>query len=456
MNIIENKKQRGILGVAVVTAFITTFTGSALNLSIPSIGNEFNVSASLVGWIVTSYMLASAAFSVPFGRIADITSRKIILVTGIFIFAVCSLGAAFAWNINVILFIRGLQGFGASMIFCTNIAVLVSAFPEDARGKVLGYSTASTYIGLSAGPVIGGVFNHYFGWRSIFVLTFLVSATVFIIAVKYLPKDKEKSKEKDKDILGNLLYIVMIVCILYGLSTLSTTPITKNLLPVGIVGAFVFGRHELKAKNPIVELKLFANNLAYTFSNIAALLNYGATFAIGYLLSIYLQVVMGYSSQIAGIILVVQPIFMAILSPYAGKLSDKLSPFKLASLGMGICAISLLFFAFLSEKFSIWSIVVALIVAGIGVAFFSSPNTNAVMACVEKKDYGVASSLLATMRTIGHTSSMAIVTVVVGLFMGNTALSNAEPQMLIKTMHMSFVIFTGICVVGTFISLKRK
>lgn len=456
MNINYDKKQRATLIVVIVTAFITTFTGSALNLSVPAIGEEFKVSASLVGWIVTAYMLASAAFSVPFGRIADITSRKKILITGIFIFAVCSLASTFAWDMKIILAFRAVQGFGAAMIFSTNIAVLISAFPGEDRGRVLGYSTASTYIGLSAGPVIGGLCNHYFGWRSIFLLTFAVSAVVFLIAVKSLPKDEKKSEKVDNDFLGNILYIGMIVCVLYGLSAFSTNLLAKVLLPIGLLCTAWFGKHELKAKNPIVELRLFANNLSYTFSNIAALLNYGATFAISYLLSIYLQVVMGFNSQTAGIILVAQPVVMALLSPYAGKLSDRISPFKLASMGMGLCAVCLLFFSFLSEKFPLWSIIAALIIAGVGFAFFSSPNTNAVMSCVEKTDYGVASSVLATMRTIGHTSSMAIVTVIVGLYMGDTALSEAEPQILIKTMHTAFLIFTGICVVGTIISLKRK
>ncbi|WP_243158088.1 MFS transporter [Aminipila terrae] len=385
MNTLYDKKQRATLIVVIVTSFITTFTGSALNLSVPAIGSEFSVSACLVGWIVTSYMLASAAFSVPFGRIADITSRKKVLVAGIFIFALCSLASAFAWDIKIILTLRALQGFGAAMIFSTNIAMLISAFPENSRGKVLGYSTASTYIGLSAGPVIGGLFNHYFGWRSIFILTFAVSAAVFIIAAKNLPADKKKAEKADNDFVGNVFYITMIVCFLYGLSAFSTNMLAKILLPIGIVAGIIFGKYELKTKNPIVELRLFSDNLSYTFSNIAALLNYGATFAISYLLSIYLQVVMGYNSQSAGIILVAQPVIMALLSPYAGKLSDRISPFKLASFGMGLCSVCLLFFSFLSEKFPLWSIITALVVAGVGFAFFSSPNTNAVMACVEKR-----------------------------------------------------------------------
>ncbi|MBN7771933.1 MFS transporter [Clostridium aminobutyricum] len=456
MNTNFEKKQKATLLVVIITAFITTFTGSALNLSVPTVGEEFNASASLVGWIVTAYMLTSAGFSVPFGRVSDIASRKKILVCGILIFSLSSLLAAFAWNIQILLAIRALQGFGAAMIFSTNIAVLVSSFPGEDRGRVLGYSTASTYIGLSAGPVIGGFFNHYLGWRSIFLVTFAVSAVVFFIAWRKLPKDERQLEKTNLDLLGNILYILMIPTVLYGLSAFSTSNLAKILLPVGLVLLVLFGRHELKVDNPIVELRLFANNLSYSFSNIAALLNYGATFAIGYLLSIYLQVVMGYTSQIAGIILIAQPVVMALLSPLAGRLSDKVSPFKLASFGMALCAVSLFALSFISEAYPLWTIVAALVVAGVGFAFFSSPNTNAIMACVEKTEYGVASSLLATMRNIGHTSSMAVVTVVVGIYMGNKALAEAEPQLLISTMHASFLIFTGICAVGTIFSLKRK
>ena len=173
--------------VVIITAFITTFTGSALNLSIPAIGGEFNASAVMVGWIVNGYILAAAVFAVPFGRLADMTGRKRILVTGIFIFALCAGGASFVRSMGILLLLRIVQGIGAAMIFSTNTAVLISAFSPEKRGKVLGYSIASTYIGLSAGPVVGGFLNHYLGWRSIFIVTFVISILVFFIAVKKLP-----------------------------------------------------------------------------------------------------------------------------------------------------------------------------------------------------------------------------------------------------------------------------
>ena len=452
----ERSIQLSTIMVVVITAFITTFTGSALNLSIPSMGSEFHASATAVGWIITGYILAAAVLSVPFGRLADLTGRKRILVVGILIFALCSGGAAFVQSMSMLLLLRVIQGIGAAMIFSTNTAVLICAFSPEKRGKVLGYSIASTYIGLSAGPVVGGALNHYLGWRSIFLLTFLISAVVFVIAAKKLPENAVEKNGQGMDFLGNVLYVLMLILIMFGLSTVSTLPYAKYLVGVGIILFVLFILHELRTKSPIVEVRLFAHNIGYSFSNLAALMNYGATFALGYLLSIYLQLVMGFSSQISGLILISQPLMMAILSPYAGRLSDRISPFKLASFGMGLCTLGLFSFIFISENYPFPLIIANLLVVGIGFAFFSSPNTNAVMACVEKKDYGVASSILATMRSIGHSSSMAIVTFIFASQMGKVTLGEAEPKLLVETMHLSFIVFTCICAVGVFISLKRK
>jgi len=258
------------------------------------------------------------------------------------------------------------------------------------------------------------------------------------------------------DFLGNLLYVLMITLIMFGLSTVSTLFFAKYLVIAGVILFVLFVLHELRTEYPIVEVRLFAHNIGYSFSNLAALMNYGATFALGYLLSIYLLLVMGYDSQIAGLILISQPLMMAILSPYAGRLSDRISPFKLASFGMGLCALGLFSFIFISENYPFPLIIVNLLVVGVGFAFFSSPNTNAVMACVEKKDYGVASSILSTMRSIGHSASMAIVTFIVARQMGDVTLGEAEPKLLVETMHLSFLVFTCVCAVGIFISLKRK
>jgi predicted MFS family arabinose efflux permease len=185
-------------------------------------------------------------------------------------------------------------------------------------------------------------------------------------------------------------------------------------------------------------------------------MNYGSTFALGYFMSIYLQMVKGLDSQISGLLLISQPAIMALLSPYAGRLSDRVSPFKLASSGMAVCALGLFSFTFLSPAYPLPLIVANLLVVGIGFAFFSSPNTNAVMSCVQPKDYGVASSIQSTMRNIGHTFGMSAVTLIVAANMGAASFAEASAALLIRTMRTGFTVFTIVCVVGVFFSLQRK
>lgn len=449
-------QQKTTLFVSVVTAFITTFMGSALNLSVPDIEKDFGISAADVAWTVTIYMLTCAALAVPFGSIADIFQKKKILWIGILIFGLSSLAAVFSYNIWMLLLFRFGQGIGASMIFSTNIAILVGAFDSSMRGRVLGYSTSATYVGLSAGPVIGGILNHNFGWRAVFIASAAVSAVAFYGALKKLPGDNSRGKTKKADIKGNILYIASIVALMYGLSSIKSSKYSVMVLSAGVVLMIVFIRTELKVENPVMDIRLFRNNTSYAFSNFAALLNYGATFAISYLISIYLQIITGYDSQTAGIVLISSPVIMALLSPLMGRLSDNHSPYIMSSTGMGFCAVSLILFAFLPEDASVVRVILILALSGFGVALFTSPNTNAVMTSVEKGSYGIASSILATMRSIGHTASMAIVTAVVEIKMDTKSLTDAEPFIIIDTIHLCFYIFTGLCTAGIFIALKRK
>ncbi|HZK01951.1 MAG TPA: MFS transporter, partial [Anaerovoracaceae bacterium] len=445
MNVHDSYKT---LLVVILTALMTTFSGSALNLSIPAIDNEYGAGAVLIGWVINGYILAGAALSVPFGRLADITGRERILKIGILIFSLSAGAICFGRTIGIFLLFRILQGIGGAMIFATNQAVLISSYPPEKRGKVLGYLIGATYIGLTTGPVVGGILNHSFGWRSIMILTFVIGAGSFILALKELPKTSvTKNSNQTMDYLGSILYILIIVSMMYGLSSFSTKAYAKYLILVSIGLFIIFLRHELRVKSPVIHVGLFKKNISYLLSNLAALLNYGATFAVGYLMSIYLQVVRGFDSNAAGLVLISQPLIMALLSPYAGRLSDRISPHKLASFGMGLCALGLFLFAFITELHPLPLIIINLFIVGLGFAFFSSPNTNAVMACVEPKDYGVASSILATMRNLGQSSNMAVVTFIVSIFLGSTPLNDADVSLIIKIMRISFMLFTGLCIV---------
>lgn len=451
------RRRKFILFVTLVTSFVTTFMGSALNLSVPFIAAEFHVSAEAVGWIISVYILTVAALSVPFGKIADITSRKRILVIGIAVFTVCSFGAAFVPSMKWMLIVRAFQGIGAAMIFSTNTPILISAFPQEQRGRVLGYSIAATYIGLSLGPVVGGILNQHFGWRSILLVTCGAGMISFAAAAFGIPKDRLPDRKREAfDLQGSAMFAVSVVFIICGLSYIIDSGWVKFLLPIGVLLLIAFVFWEKKTAAPILDVRLFYHNKVYAFSNLAALLNYSATFSIAYLLSLYLQIVKGLPSGTAGLTLIIQPAIMAILSPFAGRLSDKVAPYKPASAGMAFCAASLLIFSFLHPGSPHIQVVIGLVIAGIGFAFFSTPNTNAVMACVDKWDYGVASSVLATMRSLGQTFGMAVITVILGALLGSTPLKLVSPVELVLAMRICFRVFTVICLVGVAISMKRR
>ena len=456
------REKKNTILVCVITSFITTFMGSALNLSIPSLEEEFKVGAQTVGWVVTIYMLTCSALAVPFGRLADRVERRSVLRTGILIFSISSLTAVLSKKMWMLLAFRLMQGIGASMIFSTNIAILVGAFDEEHRGRVLGYSTCATYAGLSAGPVLGGVLNQNFGWRAIFIATAIVSAAAFYGAFFKLPKGEKKSgilslsSKAHLDYAGNILFVVSIVLTMYGLSSLNSLAGAPLILCLGILFFIFFIRTEMKTENPVIDVNLFRKNLPFTLSNLAAMVNYGSNFALSYLMSIYLQVVKGMSSQWAGVILITNTVIMTVLSPFVGRISDRHSPFKMSAAGMALCAAALGLLSFLSEDASLAWIIMILALSGVGFSFFSTPNTNAVMSCVEREDYGVSASILSTMRSIGHTAGMSVVSAVVGIYIGSGSLKGAGTEVLMKTFHISFFIFTLLCILGIIMAGKRK
>jgi MFS family permease len=361
-----------------------------------------------------------------------------------------------------VLILRLIQGVSGAMIFSTNIAILLDAHPKNMRGKVLGYSSAMIYVGLSLGPVFGGLLTHNFGWRSVFIVNFIVSTSALVVAFIGIPKkakadnvDAAPQEKVGYDVPGMVLYSLTMLCVLYGFTIVSEGITGYILIGVGVALLAVFLRHETKTKHPALEVRLF-KNVNFLLSNLAALLNYGATFATGYLVSIYLQVVMSIDAQSAGLIMICQPAFMALIAPFAGHLSDKHSPYKLASLGMAFCSVSLASYIFLGTESSIVHVIINLVLIGIGFGFFSAPNTNAIMSNVKPADFGVASSLTASMRSLGQVSSMAIITFIMNSNLGGQTLYDAAPETLIAVFRTSFTIFTVICLIGIIISFGRK
>lgn len=440
--------------VATVTAFLTPFMGSAINIALPTIGKEFAMDAVLLSWVATSYLLAAAMFLVPFGRLADIYGRKRIFSYGMMIFAASSLFAALAPGALWLITARVIQGLGGAMIFGTGIAILTSVFPVGERGRVLGINVASVYLGLSLGPFLGGFMTQHLGWRSIFLLN--VPLCLFVVAFMFrkLKGEWAEAKGENFDVAGSLIYSVTLPAMMYGFSLLPAWTGVWLVL-FGISGLFAFIRWESRVRSPVFEMDLFRKNTLFAFSSLAAFVNYCATFSVGFLLSLYLQYTKGLDPQHAGMVLVSQPVVMTLFSPLAGRLSDRIEPRIVASAGMALTVVGLVQFSLLDGHASIPFIVSGLVTMGLGLALFSSPNANAIMSSVERKYYGVASAAVGTMRLTGQMLSMGIVMLVFAVYIGRAQITPEYYPLFLKSARIAFIIFAVLCFLGVLASLAR-
>lgn len=446
--------RRVALLIAVLAGFLTPFDLSAVNIALPTIGQEFAMDAVALSWVATAYLLASAVFLVPMGRYADIHGRKLVFTIGLSLFTTASLFLIFSPSSLVLILLRVVQGTGSAMIFGTGVAILTSVYPPGERGKVLGIYTTAVYVGLSAGPFLGGILTQNLGWRSIFLINVPLGILIIFLLRSRLTGEWAEARGEPFDLGGSLLYGISLVGLMYGFTLLPSMN-GAGLVILGLIGLGIFAAWEARVSSPILHVLLFARNRVFAFSNLAALINYSATFAVTFLLSLYLQFIKGFSPQVAGSILIAQPIVQAIFSPFAGRLSDRIEPRIVSSVGMGIISIGLFLLTFLNAGTPLQYLLGSLILLGVGFAFFSSPNTNAIMSSVEKRFYSVASGTLGTMRLLGQMLSMGVAVLIFAVYLGRVQISPESSVQFLMSVQIAFAVFTVLCIVGIFASSVR-
>jgi EmrB/QacA subfamily drug resistance transporter len=450
----DDAVKRAALLIAVLASFLTPFMVSSINIALPAIGRDFHMSAITMSWVPTSYLLSAAIFLVPFGRIADIYGRKRIFSYGIRTYTLAALLLALSPSAPFLIAFRVIEGFGGAMIFGTGIAIVTSVFPPGERGRVLGINVAAVYLGLSLGPVLGGFLTQQLGWRSIFLTNIPLGLLVIFLLATRLKGEWAGSQGEKLDLAGAVVYGGALAAFMYGLSRLPQFA-GIGLVLAGAIGMAFFVRRELNREAPLLNISLFAGNATFAFSNLAALINYSATFAVTFLMSLYLQYVKGFTPQHTGFILVFQPVIMALFSPFAGRLSDKIEPRVVASVGMGFTAAGLFLFTLIGRGTHIGFIVSGLMLLGFGFALFSSPNTNAVMSSIDKRFYGVGSAILGTMRLTGQMLSMGIAMVIFAIHIGSARITPENYAVFLISMKTAFIIFASLCCAGIFASLAR-
>ncbi len=445
-------EQKKIFWAVMITSFGGPFMSSSINVAVPAMAQDFGKSPEILTWAVTAFLIGAAAGLLPFGRLADIKGRRKVYTCGLVGISIMTIACALSTNFLVFIFARFFQGVAMAMIFGTSMALLVSCCNPENRGKTIGFSGAFVYTGVSVGPFIGGFITDYLGWRMIFWFTAVMLITNLSLIYR-VREDWYGAKNQKFDFLGAVIYVAMVILFLYGLSDWTRHQFVHYMPFAALILFLLFIWREKNSPSPLLNLSLFKNTV-FAMSNLAALIHYSATFAIGFVLSLYLQVVRGMDASTAGMFLLIQPCLMAILSPRAGALSDKFSPRIIASLGMFIMMVNLFILSFIHENTDLYFICVILMFIGIGFALFSAPNNNAIMGAVKKEVYGVASSILAVMRLIGQALSMALVTLILSICVADVLSVNYTASLL-NSFDYIFKLFGFLCILALIASLMR-
>lgn len=419
-----------------MSSFVTPFTSSALTLSLPDIGRDYGASANELGWVLEIFLLASIVCLLPMGKLADRFGKRRVFLWGTVFFTLSSALCIVTPDMGFLLAARALQGVAAAMLYATNMSIVALSFPPEQRGRALGWMVSMVYVGLACGPVLGGLLNYYAGWQSIFVFITAACLACVVMTGLYLHQEWREEEVQGVDGRGALLYGLAMILAMFGLSELAELAWGWLALVLGLVLLIAFVRHEMKAQDPILPVHIFVENREFSLSNLTAMINYSATFAISFLMSIYLQSVLGLSSREAGLVMLIQPIVMAVLSPTAG---------------MAITALGILGFVAVVHLESLWLVVPVVIVIGVGFALFAAPNNNAIMGAVPKRYYSLATSMIGTVRLVGQVISVAIVTMVLSFEWSGLL----EMQELVRNIEISFVVFTVLCIIGILPSVAR-
>jgi EmrB/QacA subfamily drug resistance transporter len=440
-----------ILAVAALSGFVAAFMANSLNVALKEIGEEFHLSAVVLDWIPLTYALAAGAILMPAGRIADIFGRMKVFIIGLVCFTAFGLASGFAPSGAALIALRTAQGLAASLLFATNIALVTLSQPPEKRGRALGILTAGVYMGTTLGPVLGGLITNDLGWRAIFLIAGGVSLVIAALSIwKLHGIDYKEPKRAHFDVSGSVVWIVAFPALVLGLTFL---PGLTGILLVagGALGIILFMWWETRAADPILNVDLFRRNRVFAFSNAAALINYSATFAMAFLMSLYLRYNLHEGPRTVGYVLVSGTLLQALVSPIAGRLADRFQPRLVAASGMSLCVVGLLAFAFLGEHTSYWYIIPALCVLGIGFGLFASPIAYLVMSSVDKRYIGTGSATVATMRVAGQGLSMGIAGLILATVVGRHEIDAQSPidlANLLTSVRLSFAIFAGLCVLG--------
>jgi len=444
----ERSTQRLVLVAVTATGFLTAFVMSGVNVALEQIASELKLSAVTISWVTLSTILTTGALLMPMARVADFRGRMFVYNVGLAGFAVFCLASALATNAAVLILTRALQGVAAALLFSTTVAMVTLSQPPETRGRALGLQVSGVYLGLTLGPVLGGIITENLGWRGLFIVVGALSLLNLVAPLRKLRGlEWREPKTAPFDIWGSIMWVFALSALIIGFSYLPGVA-GYVLVAAGVLWLAGFVRLERRAPDPILNVDLLRHNRVFAFSNAALFINYSATSAMTFLISLYLLYNRGLTAQTAGLLLVTGPFFQSAVSPFAGRLADRVEARLVAAVGMAFCVAGLFTFAFLEETTPYWQVMIVLGILGLGFGLFSSPIIHTVMGSVDRRYVGVAAATSSTMRVSGQSFSMGIAALVLAVVAGRHEISASDHVNLLTSIRITFLIFGVLCVLG--------
>ncbi|MFL2546363.1 MAG: MFS transporter [Candidatus Rariloculaceae bacterium] len=406
-----------VVYVIALTQFAMPFMYSGVALTLPAVGLELAASGVSLALIETVYLGAGAAFLLPLGRVAENADRHTLFKAGLLVYAISTLAIGFLPSMNAIIAVRFIQGVASAFMGATAMAILYENCSASTRGRAIGLCLGAVYVGLAAGPLFAGIITTYLGWRWVYFLTALpLFVSFFVVQVSL---SGWRFSKPELNWRASFCVVTAVFLMIFGCALLASGSTGYLLIALGIAACAAFFALDKRSVRPMLQLARIRENRDYGGALLGLFVIYAAGAAMIFLLSIYLQLLNGFSPQQAGFILMISPIAMAVVAPISGRLADTLSPKVLAAPGALFVMGSLLLATEITIETELPMILAVLITQGIGFGLFSSPNMSLILRSVGQDQLSMASALSAKMRSLGMVVSMAIVTVFLAVFMGS-------------------------------------
>lgn len=403
-------------------AFMGQLDASIVSLAFPSLSRHFNATLGAVQWAGLSYLLVLVALVPAVGRYADMVGRKLLYTYGFVVFIAGSVLCGLAPSLPVLDGFRAVQAIGAAMLQANSVAIIALAVPRAQLGRAIGVQGAAQALGLSLGPVVGGLLIAAGGWRLIFFVNVPAGVLGAIAGWYLIPRSRELQGRTSFDWAGLALFAPSLTALLVALSFGNevgwSSPAVLASLLVSVVFGVTFLRFEPRQLSPMIDFTLFTR-LAFSAGITSGLLSYVVLFGSLFVTPFFLEVNRGLSPGSAGICMAGLPIAIGIVAPSAGLVADRVGPRPLTVSGMLVSAAALGLLGIMHA--STLGVVVGLALTGVGLGLFTPANNSAIMSSAPRSQSGMASGLLNMTRGVGTSLGLSVTGLVFAVVAGSQA-----------------------------------